>query len=141
MQTRVTLVKEINMIVRNLEEARKTDRMVTATKGTWDSTRLLLADDGGGYSFHITRIFEGTETHIHYKHHFESVYCIEGEGEVETLADGKIWPIKPGDIYILDQHDEHLLRASKTMVLACVFTPALTGKEDHRPDGSYAPAE
>jgi len=89
----------------------------------------VLADDGGECSFHITRIYAGTETHIHYKNHFESVYCIEGEGEVETLADGKIWPIKPGDIYILDQHDEHLLRATKTMHLACVFTPGLTGKE------------
>ncbi|MDT8893703.1 ectoine synthase [Halomonas sp. I1] len=129
------------MIVRNLEEARQTDRMVTAENGNWDSTRLSLAEDGGNCSFHITRIFEGTETHIHYKHHFEAVYCIEGEGEVETLADGKIWPIKPGDIYILDQHDEHLLRASKTMHLACVFTPGLTGNEVHREDGSYAPAD
>ncbi len=114
---------------------------VTAENGNWDSTRLSLAEDGGNCSFHITRIFEGTETHIHYKHHFEAVYCIEGEGEVETLADGKIWPIKPGDIYILDQHDEHLLRASKTMHLACVFTPGLTGNEVHREDGSYAPAD
>nr|WP_297456922.1 ectoine synthase [uncultured Halomonas sp.] len=127
------------MIVRNIDEARQTERLVTAANGNWDSTRMLLAEDGGGFSFHITRIFEGTETHIHYKHHFESVYCIEGEGEVETLADGKIWPIKPGDIYILNQHDEHMLRASKTMILACVFTPGLTGNEDHREDGSYAP--
>ena len=80
------------MIVRNIEEARKTERLVTAENGNWDSTRLVLANDGGNFSFHITRIFEGTETHIHYKHHYESVYCIEGEGEVETLADGKIWP-------------------------------------------------
>ncbi|WP_043526021.1 ectoine synthase [Litchfieldella xinjiangensis] len=127
------------MIVRNLEEARKSERLVTAETGAWDSTRLLLASDGGGFSFHITRIYEGTETHIHYKHHYEAVFCIEGEGEVETLADGKIWTIKPGDIYILDQHDEHLLRASKTMHLACVFTPPITGNEVHREDGSYAP--
>ena len=128
------------MIVRNLEEARKTDRLVTAENGNWDSTRLVLANDNAGFSFHITRIFPGTETHIHYKNHYEAVFCYEGEGEVETLADGKIWPIKPGDIYILDQHDEHLLRASKTMHLACVLTPGLTGKEVHREDGSYAPA-
>ena len=129
------------MIVRNLEECRKSGRLVTAENGNWDSTRMVLADDNVGFSFNITRIFPGTETHIQYKHHFEAVFCIEGEGEVETLADGKIWPIKPGDIYILDQHDEHLLRATKTMHLACVFTPGLTGKEVHREDGSYAPAE
>ncbi len=129
------------MIVRNIEEARQSERLVKAENGNWDSTRLVLAGDGGGFSFHITRIYEGTETHIHYKHHYESVFCMEGEGEVETLADGKIWPIKPGDIYVLDQHDEHLLRASKTMHLACVFTPPITGTEVHREDGSYAPAE
>ena len=43
--------------------------------------------------------------------------------------------------YILNEHDDHLLRATKTMHLACVFTPGLTGKEVHREDGSYAPAE
>ena len=105
------------MIVRNIEEARKTERLVTAENGNWDSTRLVLANDGGNFSFHITRIFEGTETHI------------------------QIWPIKPGDIYILDQHDEHLLRAHKTMHLACVFTPPITGNEVHQEDGSYAPSE
>ncbi|WP_447553021.1 ectoine synthase [Vreelandella sp. EE22] len=130
------------MIVRNLEEARKTDRLVTAENGNWDSTRLVLAEDKAGFSFHITRIFPGTETHIQYKHHYEAVFCYEGEGEVETIADGKIWPIKAGDIYLLDQHDEHLLRGKeKGMTVACVFTPPLTGNEVHREDGSYAPAE
>ncbi|MFG6666568.1 ectoine synthase [Halomonas sp. HNIBRBA4712] len=130
------------MIVRNLEEARKTDRLVKAENGNWDSTRLVLASDKAGFSFHITRIFPGTETHIHYKNHYEAVFCYEGEGEVETIADGKIWPIKAGDIYMLDQHDEHLLRGKeKGMTVACVFTPALTGNEVHREDGSYAPAD
>ena len=129
------------MFVRNLEEARKEGRMVTAEGGNWDSTRLVLAEDKMNYSFHITRIYADTETPIHYKHHLETVYCIEGEGEVETVADGKIWPIKPGDVYVLDKHDQHLLRASKTMTLACVFYPAITGSERHRADGSYAPAD
>ncbi|BBM05888.1 hypothetical protein HAALTHF_37810n [Vreelandella aquamarina] len=67
---------------------------------------------------------------------------MRGEGEVETLADGKIWPIKAGDIYLLDQHDEHLLRGKeKGMTVACVFTPPITGNEVHREDGSYAAAD
>lgn len=129
------------MLVRNLKTERQTARHVVAENGNWESTRLVLADDGMNYSFHITTIHAGTETPIHYKHHLETVYCIEGEGEVETLADGTIWPIRPGDVYVLDRHDQHLLRASKTMTLACVFYPALTGQEKHRADGSYAPAE
>lgn len=126
------------MIVRTLEEARKTDRLVKAEKGTWESVRLSLKDDNMGFSFHITTIFAGTETRIWYKNHLETVYCISGEGEVETLADGKVYPIKPGTVYILDKNDEHLLRGKTDMQLACVFNPALHGKEDHDEDGAYA---
>ncbi|WP_110687341.1 ectoine synthase [Salinicola aestuarinus] len=130
------------MIVRNLEECRKTERFVEAKNGNWDSTRLMLADDNCGFSFNITRIYPGTETHIHYKNHIEAVFCYEGEGEVETIADGKVHTIKAGDMYLLDQHDEHWLRGKeKGMTVACVFNPALTGREIHREDGSYAAPE
>ena len=125
------------MIVRTLEEARNSDRCVKAENGNWESVRLSLKDDGMGFSFHITTIFAGTETHIWYQNHLETVYCISGEGEVETIADGKIWPIKPGTVYILDKHDEHYLRAKKKLRLMCVFNPALTGREVHDADGVY----
>lgn len=123
------------MIVRTLEEARNSDRLVAAAN--WDSTRLLLQEDNMGFSFHITRIFAGTETPIHYKNHLEAVYCISGEGEVETVADGKVYPIRPGTIYILDQHDKHLLRGKTEMTLACVFNPPLKGQEVHDETGAY----
>ncbi len=123
------------MIVRTLEECEKSERRVVSQN--WESTRMLLKDDNMGYSFHITTIYEGTETHIWYQNHFESVYCISGEGEIETLADGKIYPIKPGTLYNLNEHDEHLLRATKEMKLACVFNPPLNGKEVHDENGVY----
>lgn len=126
------------MIVRTLEEARRSDRLVKAATGTWESVRLSLRDDNMGFSFHITTIYAGTETRIWYKYHLETVYCIAGEGEVETLADGKVYPIRPGTVYILDQHDEHLLRAKTELQLACVFNPPLHGREDHDEDGAYA---
>ena len=31
-----------------------------------------MKDDNMGFSFHITTIYEGTETHIHYQNHLES---------------------------------------------------------------------
>ncbi|GAA0786071.1 ectoine synthase [Marinobacterium sediminicola] len=123
------------MIVRTLEECEKSERRVVSQN--WESTRMLLKDDKMGYSFHITTIYEGTETHIWYQNHLESVYCISGEGEVETLADGKIYSIKPGTLYNLNEHDEHLLRATKEMKLACVFNPPLNGKEVHDENGVY----
>ena len=74
------------MIVRNLKDAEKGDRRVVSEG--WESTRLLLRNDNMGFSFHITTIYEGAELHLHYQNHLESVYCMSGEGEVETIADG-----------------------------------------------------
>jgi hypothetical protein len=81
----------------------------------------LLKDDGMGFSFHITTIYAGTETPMHYQNHLESVYCISGEGEVETVADGKVYPLKAGSIYVLDKNDKHILRARTELKTACVF--------------------
>lgn len=125
------------MIVRDMETAARDGRMIKDPGGNWDSTRLLLKDDNMGFSFHITTIYEGADFRMHYQNHLESVYCMSGEGEVETLSDGKVYPIKPGTIYILDQHDEHFLRARKEMKMACVFNPPLHGTEVHNAEGAY----
>ncbi|SFV37332.1 L-ectoine synthase [Devosia crocina] len=126
------------MIVRDLESARLGDRLVNADG--WDSTRLLLAGDQMGFSFHITRIHAGTSHVFHYKHHFESVYCISGEGQIEELDTGTVHQIRPGVMYALNLNDKHRLSAKSEMVMACCFNPPVTGTEVHREDGSYAPA-
>lgn len=123
------------MIVRTLEQASAGNRRIVTED--WESTRLLLKDDNMGFSFHITTIYAGADFFMHYQNHLESVYCISGEGEVETLADGKVHAISPGTIYILDDHDRHRLRAKTEMKMACVFNPPLNGKEVHNPDGAY----
>lgn len=124
------------MIVRTLKDCKNSERAVNG--GTWESVRMLLKNDNMGFSFHITTIFANTETPIWYQNHLESVYCMSGRGEVETVADGKIYPIEPGTLYILDKNDQHLLRASEDMEMACVFNPPLNGKEVHDKDGVYA---
>ena len=124
------------MIVRTLQDCENSERRV-ATE-TWESTRMLLKDDNMGFSFHITTIYANKETHIHYKNHLESVYCMSGNGEIETLSDGKVYQILPGTLYILDKHDEHMLRGgTEDMKMACVFNPPLSGKEVHDKDGVY----
>lgn len=125
------------MIVRTLEECQNSARKIESETGTWNSVRMLLKDDNMGFSFHITTIYANTETPIWYQNHLESVYCISGEGEIETLADGKIYPIKPGTLYILDKHDKHLLRGFSEMTMACVFNPPLIGNEVHDKNGAY----
>ena len=126
------------MIVRDLNEAKNTDRHVFSEG--WDSVRLLLASDGMGFSFHITTIDAGAELPMHYKNHLESVYCIEGEGSIEDLTTGEVHEIRPGVVYALDKNDRHVLRARSDgpMVMACVFNPPVTGNEVHQDDGSYA---
>ncbi|QQD20384.1 ectoine synthase [Venatoribacter cucullus] len=125
------------MIVRTLEECQNSARKIESETGTWNSVRMLLKDDNMGFSFHITTIYANTETPIWYQNHLESVYCISGEGEIETVADGKVYPIKPGTLYILDKHDKHLLRGFSEMTMACVFNPPLIGNEVHDKNGAY----
>jgi len=125
------------MIVRQIQEAQQTSRRIVSPDGNWESTRMLLKDDNMGYSFHITTIYAGADFRMHYQNHLESVYCISGEGEVETLDDGKVYKITPGTLYNLDKHDRHILRAFKELQLACVFNPPLNGKEVHNAEGAY----
>lgn len=123
------------MILRTLEIADRTARRVTS-KG-WHSVRLLLKNDGMGFSFHITTIYAGAELPMHYENHLESVYCISGDGEIEDVAEGRTHSIRPGTLYALNRHDKHILRAFSEMTMACVFNPPLLGKEVHNADGAY----
>lgn len=123
------------MIVRNLDEARQGKRLISTAN--WDSTRLLLKEDQMGFSFHITRLFAGTETHMHYQNHLESVYIISGEGELESRDTGEIHHLKPGTLYVLDKHDRHTVRPRTEITCACVFNPPLNGQEVHDASGAY----
>jgi L-ectoine synthase len=122
------------MIFAKLEDIVGTERDVAWGNG--QSRRFLLAADGVGYSMTDTVINAGTESLLEYKNHLETCYCIEGEGEVEV--NGIIYPIKPGSMYALNQHDKHYLRAKTTMRLICVFNPPLKGCEVHSLQGEQS---
>lgn len=123
------------MIVRQLQEAAGTARRIVTE--SWESTRLLLKNDGMGFSFHITIMYAGTETRMCYRNHLESVYCLSGDGEIEDLASGTRHRIGPGTIYALDKHDDHVVRPRTDLIFACVFNPPLNGKEVHDASGAY----
>lgn len=124
------------MIVKSLSDLVDTDRDVRGD--VWMSRRFLVADDGVGFTLTETSVKAGAEQTLWYKHHIEANYVIEGEGEVENVATGEVFPLKPGTMYTLDQHDKHRLRTFTDMRLVCVFTPPLTGRETHDDDGAYA---
>jgi len=123
------------VIVRSIESLNGTEREVHAP--TWVSRRLLLRDDGMGFSFHETTLYAGTETRMWYKNHLEAVLCVGGEGEIEEIENGTVHPIRPGTMYALDQHDRHILRAYTDLRMICVFNPPCSGQEVHDDDGSY----
>ena len=125
------------MYVRSIEALKGGNRDVDWGNGK--SYRLLVEDDGMGFTVCHTIVRAGTQSLLHYRRHLEACYCISGEGEVEDMQ-GNVFPVRPGDIYVLDKHDRHYLRGGKEdLVLVSVFNPPLKGTERHdlnNPDGS-----
>ncbi|MCV2217281.1 ectoine synthase [Thauera sp. Sel9] len=129
------------MIVKHLDDILGTAADVDADG--WTSRRLIYKQDGMGYSVNDTIIKAGAELEMEYRNHLETVYCIEGEGEITDLATGLTHSIRPGTLYALNDHDRHILRANKgvPMRMVCVFNPPLTGREVHDESGAYALAD
>ena len=127
------------MFVRSLNDVEKTDYFVDWGNGT--SHRMLTEADGMGFTVCHTVVKKGSESLLEYRNHLEACYCIGGEGEVEDM-NGNVYPIKVGDIYVLNQHDKHYLRGGKDtdLILVSVFNPPLKGTERHhlKGDGSSA---
>ncbi|UVS79500.1 ectoine synthase [Actinokineospora sp. UTMC 2448] len=127
------------MIVTSLKEIASSERDVDA--GQWRSRRLVLAEDGAGFSLHDTLVRAGAQYTLHYTSHIEAVYCIEGEGELVDESTGHVHRLEPGSLYLLNDHDRHTLRAKTAMRTVCVFNPACTGQEVHDENGAYPAPE
>src|SRR5262245_41973134 len=119
----------------------KTKDRVVGTMGDkhgnkWHSLRLLHKDDGMGVTLTDTVLEPGFDMVLWQKNNLEPCYCLEGEGTVEELDNGRIHEIRPGTLYAMNNHDRHRLRARTRMRIVCTFFPALTGNETHDADGS-----
>lgn len=127
------------MIVRKLSDLVGTDKEIGGKELGWTSRRLLLKDDGMGYSVHDTVIHEGAELEMHYRNHLEAVYLTEGRGEIFDVTTGETHALEKETIYALDKNDKHVLRANKGshMRMVCVFNPPVTGNEVHDETGAY----
>lgn len=102
------------------------------------SNRLLLDEDGMGYTMTKTVIEPGKRVFQHYKNHLESCYCVKGKAILTNAMTGEEHAIEPDVTYVLDKNDPHYFEAIEETVLICVFNPPLTGREIHQEDGSYA---
>jgi L-ectoine synthase len=119
----------------------KTRSDVVGTKGDkqgdkWHSLRLLHKDEGMGVTLTDTILDVGFDMVLWQKNHLEACYCLEGEGIVEELDNGKVHKVQPGTLYAMNNHDRHRLRATTRMRIVCTFFPALMGDEVHDADGS-----
>ena len=126
------------MIVRTLADIEGTERDVRGEH--WRAQRLLVRDDGLGFSLSETTVEAGAEMNLWYKHHQEACFVIDGEAEITERETGRVHRIGPGAAYA-PEHDRHTIRVLSPLRLVCVFNPALTGRETHDADGSYLPAE
>lgn len=123
------------MIVRTLDEITDTDADVK--QPNWRSKRIVLAKDKVGFSVHETTLYAGTVNDFWYANHIEAVFIIEGEGELTDKETGKTYQLKPGSIYVLNEHDKHQVRPKTDMRTLCVFNPPITGREVHDENGVY----
>lgn len=123
------------MLIRKLDTTRCSERNIVTDD--WESARLLLRDEGMGFSFHITTMYAGKELRMHYKNHLEAVFVLMGEGTIEDIDTGETHELKPGTLYALNAHDRHVVRPLTDIVTACVFNPPVTGNEVHDETGAY----
>ena len=127
------------MLIKKLDEVSGSDRDVGSVELGWRSRRLLLEGDKMGFSLHDTLIYPGKPLHLHYQHHLEAVYMIEGRATVTDLAQGTVHELRPGTLYALDQNDKHVLSATELSRFICVFNPPVSGQEVHDEFGAYPP--
>lgn len=123
------------MIIRNLKTVRASERNVESNG--WESARLLLKEDGMGFSLHVTTLHAGAELKMHYQNHLEAVLVLKGTGTIEDLETGKTHKLQPGLLYALNAHDRHIVRPETDILTVCVFNPPVTGREVHDESGAY----
>ena len=116
------------MLKRRLDQVDDTERDVHGEG--WRSRRLLVAEDGIPYSFHITVLDRGARLRFEYARHRETVYCIAGEGSVTDLAAGETVALTLGGLYSAGIGEPHEITALSEMTLVCIFTPPLDGTEE-----------
>lgn len=130
---------EVIMLFYNCDRLKlyNSDRVVRCPRGGFTSTRMLIKDDNMGFTITKTEIPKGDWQKWHYKNHLEACYCISGHAIVVDIKNNERFEIKPGDMYALNEHDEHKFKALENTVLICVFNPPLIGNELHDKNGSY----
>ena len=123
------------MLVRSLDDVTDTDDDIKTEN--WRSKRIILAREGVGFSVHETTLYAGTVNDFWYANHIEAVFIVEGEGVVVNKMTGERHELRPGSLYLLNDHDKHQVLPRTEMRTVCVFNPPVTGREVHDENGVY----
>jgi L-ectoine synthase len=123
------------MVVKHKHELAGTSRAMGTDK--WQTTRLLLREDGVGLTVTDVTLGAGSEAIYGYKHHVEIGYCLEGEATITELATGVVHVIKPGSLFAAARGERFRWRSDQPTRLITIFNPALAGPEVNDADGSF----
>jgi L-ectoine synthase len=123
------------LIVRTLSEITDTERDIQTPN--WRSKRIVLANDGIGFSVHETILKAGSVNDFWYANHVEAVFITKGEAELYDKDNDKTYQLEPGSIYVLNGNEKHQLRPKTDLHTVCVFNPPVTGREVHDENGVY----
>jgi L-ectoine synthase len=123
------------LIVRTIEEITDTERDIKTPN--WRSKRIVLANDGVGFSVHETILNAGSVNDFWYANHIEAVFITKGEAELYDKDNDKTYQLGPGSIYVLSGNEKHQLRPKTDLHTVCVFNPPVTGREVHDENGVY----
>ena len=116
------------MIIRSVNDVIGTERDVQGNG--WKSRRIVLAKDGLNYSIHETIIDANATLRFTYKHHRETVYCIEGTATLTDVSAGTKTELSHGSLYSAGIDEEHIVQTNTRVKFLCIFEPALTGREE-----------
>ena len=124
------------MFVRSVAEMRAAGKEKVVAGGSARTARMLLKDDGLGFTVCDVNLAPGNKNVLWYKNHWEANHIIGGSGEVTDLTTGEAWPLAPGTMYCVGPDDRHSMHAHTDLHLISVFCPALQGDEMHDEDGA-----
>src|SRR5690625_3838085 len=123
------------MIVRKISDLDDTEFDIKTPN--WRSKRIVLARDKVGFSLHETTLYAGTVNEFWYANHIEAVFIVEGEGTITDLATGETHELVPGSMYLLNEHEKHVVRPRTELRTVSVFNPPVTGREVPDATGVY----
>ncbi len=128
------------MFVKTVDELRLSGREKVVAGGSARTVRILLQDDGLGFTLSDVNLAAGNRNTLWYKNHWEANYILDGTGEVTDLSSGDVWAMNPGMMYCVGPNDRHAMAADTDLHLVSVFCPALQGDEVHDAEGTLAPS-